>query len=153
MELLGIGFDFAGALDADRGASGKVLLHQPHQRFANPRDLPLNAYGEGPFVRLVVPPLPDAPGVYALSEEQGGVLYIGRARDSLRRRWGRQGYSVIDPRNCFVGGQSTNCRLNSLIAARLGNGDVLQLWKHEIEDPVMLEQELVANIGPPWNIR
>lgn len=146
-------FNNAGALDAVRDASGDLRLDQPHERFANPRGLRLNAYGLGPFVRLAVPPLPDHPGVYALCEEQGDVLYIGRARDSLRRRWGRQGYSVIDPRNCFVGGQSTNCRLNSLIATRLGSDDVLHLWYHRIDDPVQLERELVAGIRPPWNIR
>lgn len=153
MELLRVGFDFAGAIDADREASGELRLVRPHQRFANPRVLRLNAYGLGPFVRLAVLPLPDRPGVYAVCEEPGDVLYVGRARDSLRRRWGRQGYSVIDPRNCFVGGQSTNCRVNSLIAERLGKSDVLHLWYHKIEDPVALEQELVVSIKPPWNIR
>lgn len=153
MELLGMSFNLAGPLGAERESSGEFRLDQPHERFANPRGLRLHAYGLGPFVRLIVPLLPDQPGVYAVCEEQGEVLYIGRARDSLRRRWGRQGYSVIDPRNCFVGGQSTNCRLNSLIAARLASADVLLLWYHVIEDPTRLEQELVALIRPPWNIR
>lgn len=153
MELLGISFNFAGALDAKRESSGGLRLDQPHERFANPRGLRLNAYGLGPFVRLTVPSLPDHPGVYALCEEQGEVLYVGRARDSLRRRWGRQGYLVIDPRNCFVAGQSTNCRLNSLIAMCLGNGDVPHLCYHVVEDPVRLGHDLVAGIRPPWNIR
>ena len=125
MELLGVSFALAGSVNAVREDSGHLRLDHPRERFANPRGLRLHAHGRGPFVRLELPTLPDGPGVYALCEEQGDVLYIGRARDSLRRRWGRQGYSVIDPRNCFVGGQSTNCRVNSLIADRLGGGIML----------------------------
>ena len=151
--LLGTPFQLAGQLEAARGDDGAVLLQSPHLRFANPKGLALNRYGLGPFGRLIVPGLPDRPGVYAILARDGSVLYIGRARDSLRTRWGRGGYSVIDPRNCFVGGQGTNCHINALISAGLSRGDAYTLWFHVIEPPDELEVQLRWGLRPPWNIQ
>lgn len=151
--LLDTPFEFAGELEATRGIEGAVALHSPHLRFANPKGLALNPYGLGPFSRLVVPELPDRPGVYAVLSRDQCVLYIGRARDSLRKRWGRGGYAVIDPRNCFVGGQSTNCHINGLVTSGLSLGEAYTLWFHEIDPPDELERRLRWGLRPPWNIQ
>lgn len=115
-------FRSAGVIDAVRDTFGALVLDTPHLRFANVHGLRLNPHGLGPFTRLRPPPLPSVPGVYAIVNGEGEVLYIGRAQDSLAIRWGRRGYSVIDPHNCFVGGQSTNCHINALITNELMTG-------------------------------
>jgi len=151
--LLGTPFESAGELEAFRGSDGGVVLDSPHLRFANPRDIRLNPHGLGPFSRLIVPALPDQPGVYAISSADQVVLYVGRARDSLRRRWGRGGYAVIDPRNCFVGGQSTNCHINGLITAGLCQGEGYTLSFHTVDPPDDLERRLRSGLRPIWNLQ
>lgn len=132
-------FASAGVIDAVRDPLRALVLDTPHVRFANVRGLRLNPHGLGPFTRLRPPPLPSVPGVYAIVNDEGEVLYVGRARDSLATRWGRRGYSVIDPRNCFVGGQSTNCHINALITGELIIGRSPLLLVHEIANPSDLE--------------
>lgn len=151
--LLRTPFESAGELDATRDSIGEVATFFPHLRFANPNGLSLNPHGLGPFSRLIVPELPDRPGVYAVLSRDQDVLYVGRARDSLRNRWGRRGYAVIDPRNCFVGGESTNCHINGLITDGLSRGEAYTLWFHVIDPPHVLERELRSGLRPIWNIQ
>ncbi len=152
-DIAGSAFALAGPIEAVRDDHGAPILDEPQHRFTNPRGLSLNRYGAGPFARLQIPTLPARPGVYAVFDHLDSLLYIGRARDSLARRWGRAGYAVIDPRNCFAGGQSTNCRLNSLITQALIRGDIPTLWVHVIEEPTPLEAALITGLRPPWNLR
>ena len=152
VQLLDWPFVLAGAIEAERDDSGAPATYTAHERFANPKGLALNKWGAGPFVRLRPPPLPKVPGVYAIVHASS-VLYIGRARDSLFVRWGRRGYSVIDPRNCYVGGQSTNCHVNHLIGDALAEGWDLELWIHETPVPDEIETTLRRSLHPIWNIQ
>ncbi len=77
-------------------------------------------YGVGPFARLVMPPLPMEPGLYAW-QVGGLVAYLGQTRTPLRKRLGSNGYSTISNYNTLArergrknGGQQTNCRVNAL---------------------------------------
>jgi hypothetical protein len=149
----GIAFDHASNIDAERDTDGRPRLVTPHVQYVNPRNLPLNKYGSGPFVQLLLHKPPPDPGVYAVIEGNGHVLYIGSARNSLAERWGPRGYATIHPRNCFVGGQSTNCRINNLILRAITAGSSLCLYMHLSSDPTGIERQLIAAIRPPWNIR
>lgn len=64
----------------------------------------------------------------------------------------RRGYSVIDPRNCYKGGQSTNCRINSRIRERLLAGSHLSLWICAMDKPDDDEERLIHTLDPPWNL-
>jgi len=153
MDLDGYEFSRASAINADRDANGSLVLDVPHQRFANLRGLPLNANGLGPFIRVRVAGLPPRPGVYAVVRGPNEVLYIGRAQDSIAARWGATGYAVIYPRNCFRGGQSTNCRINNLIRLELENGAELSLWTYTTPECVAMERQLIARLQPAWNLQ
>jgi hypothetical protein len=139
-------------IEAERDDHGDLILYTPHTRYANPRQLRLHDYGAGPFVRLRLAGLPQAPRVYAVVSGSEIARYIGRARDSMRSRWGRRGYAVIDPRNCYIGGQSTNCRINALIRDALERDDSLSLWFHHTADPNDLERQIICDVRPLWNI-
>ena len=65
---------------------------------------------------------------------------------------GRRGYAVIDPRNCYIGGQSTSCRINALIRDVLGRDDSLSLWFHHTGDPNDVERQIICDVRPLWNI-
>lgn len=147
-------YDFAEAcqIDAVRNPDGTVATYTAYERFANPRDLSLNPYGLGPFVRLRLSNrLSTVPGVYAVVRH-GDVLYVGRTQN-LAERWGRRNYAVIDPRNCYTGGQSTNCRINNLLGSELIDGGALALWVYETTDIETVETAVFRAIRPSWNVR
>jgi hypothetical protein len=89
-------------------------------------------------------------GVYIYTDG-AELLYIGRCTDSLKKRI-NYGYGKIHPKNCYIDGQSTNCRLNALIT-ELKNKPALFLYamdnKKEIE---FLESNLRMELNPPWNL-
>ena len=151
MRLLTYDFD-PHRIDAERDSAGIVRTYTAYERYANIQNLALHAYGRGPFVRLLLDALPRIPGVYVLTLNSK-VVYVGRARDSVQKRWGRPGYSVIDPRNCYRGGQSTNCRINHLIGEALIRGEDLMLWTHVTPTPDAIERELWTALRPPWNVQ
>jgi hypothetical protein len=76
----GVVFGLAGALEPRRDKAGRILQEYPHQRFDNVRGLRLNAFGEGPFCVLDVPPLPARPGAYVITVGEEAV-YTGIAQD------------------------------------------------------------------------
>lgn len=93
----------------------------------------------------------DCRGVYAFFSGDD-LAYTGRCRDSMRKRI-NQGYGRIQPKNCYLDGQATNCHLNSRITASRSH---VSLWLHpmssvsEIED---LEKVLICEYPPTWNIQ
>jgi hypothetical protein len=147
----GLEFVHASSIEAARDERGRVLLDQPHVRFANSRSLPLLADGRGPFARLKLSRLPQTPGVYAVIQGGADIMYIGRARTTFADRWGSNGYGAIRPRNCFRGGQSTNCHVNRLIADALVADRALDLLIHPTQNSVMIEHHLIRHVSPPWN--
>ena len=151
MLIGGVEFEHGSPIVIARNPDGTPWLDVPRVRYANVRSLSLNQYGSGPFARLIVRRLPLHPGVYAVVNGNGDVLYIGKASGSLAERW--NGYATIQPRNCFIGGQSTNCRINGLILKAITAGRSLDVYVHEIPEPIPLETRLIAAVQPPWNIR
>ncbi|WP_344731740.1 hypothetical protein [Nocardioides fonticola] len=148
MRLARYDFVEAAGIDALRDDAGAVATYTAHERFANPNGLPLNPYGLGPFVRLELhAQLPPVPGTYRVTRD-GDVLYVGETRN-LAGRWGRRNYAVIDPRNCYRGGQSTNCRINNLIGRELSAGNLLALRLYETDEPKVVERDVYRALRPP----
>lgn len=121
-----------------------------------------NRYGAGPFARLVMPPLPDAPGLY-LWQLDGVVVYVGQTRTPLKKRLGPAGYASISNYNTFArqpgrtnGGQETNCRVNSLANSALAEGRELVIW-YRVTDAASAPIEEAAWMKrhgmPAWNRR
>ena len=147
--FLGYEFVHAAAIEPVRGRDGAPLEFMPQSRYAHAETTRLNRYGEGPFCRFDVRGLPPASGVYAVTVDDG-LAYVGIAVD-LARRWGPMGYANISPRNCFVGGQSANCKLNQYILLAAREGQRVELWIHEDPDPAPIETSLIRRLNPPWN--
>ena len=80
------------------------------------------------------------------------VMYVGTAT-SLRQRWGLSGYGSIQPKNCYVGGQSTNCKINGHVLSRAKTGQHLHLYFLETDDRVGIEPQLISDLSPLWNGR
>lgn len=119
-----------------------------------------NKYGDGPFAKLIMPPVANESGLY-LWEMDGQVLYVGQTRTPLRKRLGSQGYSTISNYNTFArqpgrtnGGQETNCRINALASTVLTAGKIINIWTKLTAPDLALagETEWIATYGKPaWN--
>jgi hypothetical protein len=56
-----------------------------------------NQFGEGPFARLVMPPLPTEPGL-CLWQQDEHIVYVGQTRTPLRKRLNEARYPVEESR-------------------------------------------------------
>ncbi len=126
----------------------KIIEERPHLRYDNKRNLPLHQWGEGPFCFFQIPVLQPVSGVYVIAVS-GEAMYVGET-ENLSVRY-NNGYGMISPRNCFVGGQSTNCRVNTFILEEALQGRVVELWFTPSETRKDLEAALITELQPPWN--
>ena len=149
MTLRGEVFGHFVRITPEAGPDGKPKEYMPQRRYGAAKSTPLNRHGAGPFCRFVVLGLPAARGVYAITVARK-LAYVGIAAD-LQQRWGPSGYAQIQPRNCFKGGQSTNCKVNHAILAAAQDGLAVDLWIHRTDDPRPLEARLISALVPPWN--
>ena len=126
------------------------MTFQPHFLYENTESLSLHQFGKGPFCKFKVP------GEYALSGVYGiclgnNIVYIGECAN-LSQRF-NSGYGNITPRNCFKGGQHTNCRINTLILHATNENKKISLYFHECNNRKQVESELIDKHNPPWNLR
>jgi hypothetical protein len=141
-------FERVCELDVERGTDGEVIEFMPQDRYAKAATTPLNRYGSGPFVKFKIPRNLATSGVYVLTVN-GIPKYIGEAAD-LSSRY-NMGYGNISPKNCFKGGQETNCRLNNLIYREVSQGRGVALWFYKTASYKAVEAELRASQRPEWN--
>ena len=167
MDIGGFTFQPVSPIIAEREASGVVKEFDPAPRYFNVKGLPLNPFGKGPFCkfRLGVRDQQKAldifgiyAGVYAIVAPNEKVLYVGRSAGrttTLIKRF-NTGYGQISPKNCYDGGQSTNCRVNGRILTLLKEGTSPSVFFHQTLDgggAIHLESQVLNKIeNPPWNL-
>lgn len=92
----------------------------------------------GPLIiKTFADTLPETPGVYRMLDEQGNVLYIGKAK-RLKRRV----LSYTRPQE--------NARIARMVAK---TASMLALTTRTENEALLLEQQLVREIAPPFNVR
>jgi len=143
------GYEFKRVCDIDpvRDGDGSVLSFLPQERYDNASALTLNKFGRGPFCKFGIAGDLDVAGVYAITVD-GQLRYVGET-ESLSRRF-NMGYGNISPRNCFRGGQETNCRLNNLIYFVANERRDITLWFLATSDYKAIETRLRSR-RLPWN--
>jgi hypothetical protein len=144
------GYEFERICDIElaRDADGSVRLFTPQSRYQNARNPPLNKYGAGPFCKFKIASRLRASGVYVITVD-GELQYVGECAN-LSARF-NAGYGNISPKNCFKGGQETNCRLNNLVYTAALAGAQLSLWFFNTADYKSVEALLRFTLNPPWN--
>ncbi len=147
----GLPFRHVGVIAPERDAAGTPLEFSPQDRYVSATSAKLNPHGAGPFCRFRVATKVREAGVYVVTSDDE-VRYVGIATD-LAERWGPRGYASIQPRNCFVGGQSTNCKINAAVLRETKAGRRLDLYFATVENRHALEDRLIIQLRPPWNGR
>lgn len=146
-------FSLIGTIEPDGNGTDGYLELLPQSRFQGAATAELHAYGAGPFCRFRVARRRREAGLYVLTEDEVPV-YAGECAN-LEARWGPNGYGGISPRNCFRGGQPTNCRVNAAILASAKVGRKLELWFAPLDVDTALrrssETQLIRSLKPGWN--
>lgn len=149
IDIEGNVFDFVLEIEPEKDGDGKFFELMPQSRYKRYGIDRLNRHGQGPFCRFRVPRDMPYSGVYAVTVS-GIISYIGECVN-FSVRWGPTQYGTISPKNCFVGGQSTNCKINSRVLKSCSEGKSVKLWFHQTDNYKALEYELLAKINPSWN--
>jgi hypothetical protein len=146
----GFRFTLVCAIRPERDSSGEIRPLTPHAQNSHRFGLVLHRYGAGPFCRFRIPGDLPLKGVYLLSTHDH-VRYVGEC-ENLSRRY-NAGYGQISPRSCYVGGQSTNCKINHLVAEAVRSTERVELWFCQTEDRWRVERDLISRLRPDWNGR
>ena len=127
----------------------QILEFLPQDRYENKKNLKLNKFGAGPFCKFTIDgKYSTKSGVYLISIDNV-IQYVGEC-DDFFKRFG-MGYGNISPRNCFEGGQLTNCRINSVILNSIKSNNTVHLHFLDTAERFKIEHELILNFNPPWN--
>lgn len=122
----------------------------PQTRYKNVKNCNLNKYGEGPFCKFKISKkYKGKSGIYILQVDKK-LVYVGECLD-LESRY-NMGYGNISPKNCYDGGQPTNCRINSLILESVKKDGKVNLLFYEANDRIVLERTLITKLRPSWNL-
>lgn len=112
----------------------------------------LNRYGDSRFCTfgLMDTSVLGLRGLYCYCVDNK-PMYIGRCLDDFGKRI-NLGYGKIHPKNCYIDGQQTNCHINNLVNSV---SDKISLFLCPLTNEGQikkLEQELIGQINPLWNI-
>lgn len=149
LELYGYQFELISEIEPQRNAERRIIEKLPQGRYKNEKGLALNKHGGGPFCEFKIGNQWPFAGVYAITLDRIAV-YIGECQN-LSERFGPRGYGSIHPRNCFMGGQSTNCKLNNLVMTHAKQNREILLWFLRSADRKSVEAQLIPAIQPKWN--
>ena len=142
-------FSHVSKISPESDNSNKIIEFFPQERYDNKNNLKLNRYGNGPFCKFSIDKkFQNKTGVYILTVDDQ-VKYVGEC-DDLYNRYD-MGYGNISPRNCFDGGQPTNCRINSNILSAIKSNNSVNLYFLETPNRFKIEHELIQSQLPPWN--
>lgn len=125
-------------------------MYSPQKSYTS-FDKKLNQYGFGTFCKFKISNRYNKEGVYALTVNNQ-VVYIGQSVN-LSQRF-NLGYGQISPRNCYEGGQSTNCKLNKFILLMSVMNKDIQLYfrgTNKTHDRMKLEKQLIEKYKPIMN--
>jgi len=148
-KLLNYDFEYVLDINPIMDKLGVVKEFFPQEKYINKNSVKLNKYGSGAFCRFSIhPKWSGVYGVYALYIDDI-LVYIGQAIDFAKRF--NMGYGNISPKNCYIGGQSTNCKINKLILNSVKEGKIVSLYFHMTPQYNKIEFELIKFYKPKYN--
>jgi hypothetical protein len=137
-------YEFVCKIEPERDEYNEIKLFMPQDDYLKRELSKLHAYGSGPFCRFRIPTTIRFEGVYILTVDEV-PYYVGECVD-LSKRY-NVGYGQNSPRNCYAGGQATNCRLNNLIYQATTLSQQIDLWFLETTERHAVERTLIRELN------
>lgn len=147
--LLKYQFEFVQKLCPERNLDGNIAEYYPEKLYSYSDKAILNKYGKGPFCHFSIDSnWSGVCGVYALYIDDE-LVYIGKT-DNFAQRF-NLGYGRIFPRNCFLGGQVTNCKINKVVLNAVKKSQIIELYFYATKEYSFIESELINYYSPKYN--
>lgn len=148
-KLLSYDFEYVQNLNPVLDNSGNIKEFSPQGGYLKRDSTELNKHGAGVFCRFSIhPKWSGVSGVYVFFIDDE-LVYIGQAVNFAQRF--NMGYGNISPKNCFVGGQSTNCKINKMVLHEIKSGRIVSVYFHITHDYNLIERELIKYYKPIYN--
>ena len=148
--MAGVEFKFANEIIPERDENGSVRQYLPQSQYSKATTSKVHKHGAGPFCRFSIKTLEHAAAAVYVITVDSHPQYVGETVDA-HQRFGPTGYGLISPRNCYKGGQSTNCKINNFIYAAAVAGREVSLWVHYTTRHKLVEAQIRAATRLPWN--
>ena len=142
-------FTFVETIELIETKDGK-LSYEPQLRYKKADTVPLHMYGAGEFCKFKLKNAKDVSGVYVWIIDNE-VVYIGEAVN-LRKRF-NMGYGNISPKNCYIGGQITNCKMNKVVLEEYKNNNSIDIYFLETPNYKEIEKELLLSFSTKYNVK
>ena len=140
-------FKYICNIEPELDGHGAIKKYRPQSRYNNVKGYLLNKYGKGSFCKFRVLQELYTCGIYAILVNEE-LKYIGECVD-LSDRF-NAGYGQISPRNCYEGGQETNCRINKNILMEATKDNKISLWFYKTKKNKLIEKQILEERKPPW---
>lgn len=140
-------FSLLQPIEPERDDQDRILELFPQFNYQNKKNLETHCYGNGPFCRFKINADPQ-PGVYLWVVDHT-IIYIGET-NNLKKRF-NTGYGNISPRNCFKGGQTTNCKMNQVVLKMAKENKYVNLYFYKTDKYKDVEKELLKSINTEYN--
>lgn len=147
-------FEYVETIEPKRNEDGGIWMdpEPPQRRYKNKKGLRLHEYGEGQFCKFKLSHAKPISGVYAwVIEGETEPIYIGET-NNFKKRFSI-GYGTISPRNCYVGGQKTNCKMNKVVLKQYSEGKKIEIYFYATDEYKKVELELLSEINTPYNTK
>lgn len=144
-QILNYKFKFVTEINPERNDEGEIIGYNYKDK-AKSEGKTFNTYGGKTFCSLKLKINKDMQGLYALYIDDE-LYYIGETSD-LRARWSSMGYGHITYKNSLLGGQTTNCMVNSSIYDKAKDNAKIKLYFCE---HLSAEREIIIKEQPKLN--
>ena len=153
-KVFGYYFKFLQSLKPITNNNGQIIVKIPQVFYKNKKNLALCkgilANTEFCCFSIKAQNIGNVSCVY-LWIVDGEIIYIGETK-TLKTRF-NSGYGSISPRKCFVGGQSTNCKMNHAVLELYRKGKTVDLYYQLTSEYKLIEKELLDKIETIYNVR
>ena len=128
-------------VEVDKDGDGRIKVYSPQNRYENSKGLKLTEDGKGTFCSFKITDASTKAGTYVFTVKNV-PYYVGKCVNLYKRV--NSGYGVISPRNCYKGGQNTNCRINKNILEESRAGKTIKLYFYKNDNREKVEKETIS---------
>ncbi len=143
--LLGYDFKYIETIKPFTDKNGAIQVFSKVYTHYKKDGLKLHKYGDLDFCKFKLNNFTSKEkisGVYlwVINDE---IIYIGETANLINRF--NQGYGLITPRNCLVGGQRTNCKMNNVLLKAYQSKKEVKIYFCECKNFKEVEKTLLKN--------